>query len=175
MKALVIVHLSTLDHLTSVNRDRAEDIAAQLMDDVWFDSPIGGGLLVVVDQQWDFATWDSAPRKVVLESIQRRREAGRATITMKFDESTKKWAKFLPQLEALLRRHGVTEVGVSGLWYDPENDRGCAYTVEKYLRSRGFKVQTWTVVDAAEAYPDDEEENNEEEEGGGLGNFGWRR
>lgn len=128
--ALVIVHTSSIDSF-AWHEGRQE--AAALLDE-WLaavrEAQREGTLVVLVDQGWDgalahrFFSAVQEPVEVVL-----------------FDEDEQPWDEFLLALKALLKKHGVKNVRVGGIWYDPENASGCVNETVRYLKRQRFAVK----------------------------------
>ena len=135
-RALVIVHLSSLDSLAWSQGDvAAEALAARLASAVRRHP----GPVVVLDQGW---AQPSPARRLVAAALDARADVTR----LRFDEDTAPWGPFLTRLARSLRRLGVGSVRLGGLWWDEASARsgdavtGCATTVYRALREGGFRV-----------------------------------
>lgn len=126
-KALVIVHLSSLDAFTfeageTEGFSLAEDIAGAIIRHK--------GPVIIVDQGWPLQGDESVPRQRLLEDIQ----GVKGIIWIRFDEETQDWDPFLRKLRQQLRNLNVRKVTVGGVWYNPNLKSGCATEVFVYLR-----------------------------------------
>lgn len=134
--ALVVVHLSSLDayawHASEYGQtDRAPRLGSTLARAIAeHDGPV-----VVVDQQWSLRTPFAAARRLVLEAI----DARPGVVTIRFDEATDSWRRFLPRLRVALEKAGVSRVHVGGLWREMPGQGGCVTRVARYLQ-RTFQV-----------------------------------
>lgn len=120
MKALVIVHLSSIDsYAWTIGEQKAQALASRISAAIRRHR----GPVYIVDQGWDGPIRDqvvNAIRDVPVTWI-------------KFDEDVSPWAPFLSKLKGRLTRDGVTSTSIGGIWYDPEFKDGCATRVYLYL------------------------------------------
>lgn len=122
-KALVIVHLSTIDsYAWHVGEEQAKALAARLIRAIRTHR----GPVYIVDQ-----FWDGPLREQIVADI-----SGTPAKWIEFDEDVGDWKRFLPALQRRLTRDRVTDVVVGGVWFDPKLEEGCATEVYLYLASR---------------------------------------
>lgn len=128
MKALVIVHLSSLDAYTD---KFGEDAGANLAYEIYqkiddFDGPI-----FIIDQNWPL-TAESGPRSALYKALQ-------PLLLQKniyfehFEESAVEWTRFLDNFRRMLRQMGVTHTVIGGLWYDKDLKTGAVTDVYKFF------------------------------------------
>lgn len=135
--ALVVVHLSSLDAYAWHGSEYGQtDRAPQLGSELARAIAEHHGLVVVVDQQWSPHAPFAAARRLVLEAIDERP----GVVTIRFDEETGSWRRFLPHLRSTLADACVSRVRVGGLWCDLPDRRGCVSRVARYL---GRTFQVW--------------------------------
>lgn len=119
-KALVIVHLSTIDsYAWNISEAKAKALAERLIRAIRRHR----GPVYIIDQFWDGPLREQITRAV-------------GEVPAKwfhFDEDTGDWKSFLPKLKRQLARDGVTAVVVGGVWFDPTLKEGCATEVYLYL------------------------------------------
>lgn len=75
------------------------------------------------------------------------------------------WIEFLKELTRGLKASKVKSVTVGGIWWDPQADSGCAYTVFKHLKKKlkGVNVEVDTDLTGSEEDAEDEESEEWEE------------
>ena len=137
MKALLLVHLSSLDNYAEFSYDatgsykQAFELAQRIASAVRrFRGPV-----YIVDQNWSLLREpSSAPRRWLLEELQRDNRIKDNQTWIQFDEQDSDWDEFLPQLAHKLAKDGVTEVAMGGVWHDPTLESGCVTTTYLYLK-----------------------------------------
>ena len=128
MKALVIVHLSSLDAYTDAFGEQAGARLAyefyQKIED--FDGPV-----FIVDQDWP-VTGSSGPRRALYRSLQ--------SLTFQkniyyehFDEASVEWPAFMEKFREMLKRMGVSHTVIGGIWYDPDLKTGAVTDIYKFF------------------------------------------
>lgn len=133
MKALLLVHLSSLDNYAEFSKDETGvyDQAWRLAERIAKAAREFRGPLFIVDQNWEFlGEKNDEPRRWLWQELEGRPDAK----WMEFDEDLQDWDKFLPKLLKKLQRAGVTEVVMGGVWHDPTEESGCVTTTWVYLR-----------------------------------------
>lgn len=121
-KALVIVHLSTIDsYAWNVGEEKAKSLAERIIRAIRKHR----GPIYIVDQ-----FWDGPLREQIATAI-----SDVPAKWIKFDEDVGNWNRFLSSLKRRLTRDGVTDVVIGGVWFDPKLKEGCATTVYLYLLS----------------------------------------
>ncbi len=132
MKALVIVHLSSLDiYAEEIGLKEAFALAARLEQAILsWDGPV-----YVIDQRWPIGEW-SEPRHELVYDVQLKRDIQWSF----FDEWRDDWEEFMVEFRAMLIRKGVKEVALGGIWYEPANEAGAVgellhVLLEKRLRA----------------------------------------
>jgi len=121
-KALVIVHLSTIDsYAWHVGEEKAKQLAERIIHAVRKHH----GPVYIVDQFWDGPLRDQIVAAV----------SDVPAKWIKFDEDVGDWNRFLPSLKRQLTRDRVTGVVIGGVWFDPALKEGCATKVYLYLLS----------------------------------------
>lgn len=131
MKALVIVHLSSLDaYAERTGLEEAQALADRLKEAVlsW------PGPVYVIDQRWPRSEW-SEPRWNLVLAVQLIRDIHWAH----FDDTRDDWDLFMRHFRAQLIREGVKDVVLGGIWYHPGGEAGCVAEVSKVFRKH-FKV-----------------------------------
>ena len=121
-KALVIVHLSTIDsYAWHVSEEKAKQLAERIIRAIRKHR----GPVYIVDQFWEgplraqiAAEVSDVPAKWI-----------------EFDEDVGDWDRFLPSLKRRLTRDRVTNVVIGDVWFDPKLKEGCATRVYLYLLS----------------------------------------
>lgn len=185
-KALVVVHLSSLDSYTDIeyeateDRERSYEIAYNLGEEVLKHK----GPVIIVDQGWLFIGRESRPRGQFLDDVMTREdyEAFQATepldvyeqlgphrdITwIKFDEDEAAWADFFPVLDRVLKDRGVKSARLGGVFYEPDLSEGCVTEVYKHLRKlMPVKVEADLVGCVSDFYDPGEELPGGYEHGG---------
>jgi hypothetical protein len=121
-KALVIVHLSTID---SYAWTIGEEKATQLADRIIRAVRKHRGPVYIIDQFWDGPLRDRIAAEISAVPAQ----------WIEFDEDVGDWKRFLPSLKRRLTRDHVTSVVIGGVWFDPKLKEGCATEVYLYLLS----------------------------------------
>lgn len=150
MKALVLVHLSSLDNYTDFSKDATGvyDGAWRLAERIGKAAREFRGPVFIVDQNWEFLGEKiDEPRRWLwgeLEDI--------PDVTwMEFDEQFDYWEAFLPKLLIKLQRAGVTEVVMGGVWHDPTLESGCVTRtylfLKKYMKAKVDKKLVGCEVD----------------------------
>lgn len=132
MKALVIVHLSSLDaYAERAGLGKAKQLADRLKDAIlkW------KGPVYVIDQRWPLNKW-SDPRWNLVQEVQLKRDIQWAH----FDDSADDWGIFMRHFRTQLIREGVKEVTLGGVWYYPGGESGCVSEIQDVFR-RHFKVK----------------------------------
>jgi hypothetical protein len=122
-RALVIVHLSTID---SYAWTIGEEKAAQLADRIIRAVRKHRGPIYIIDQFWEGPLRDRIAAEISDIPAQ----------WIEFDEDVGDWKQFLPSLKRRLTRDRVTNVVIGGVWFDPKLKGGCATEVYLYLLSR---------------------------------------
>jgi hypothetical protein len=121
-KALVIVHLSSIDSYAShVGEAKGKQLTERLIRAIRKHR----GPVYIVDQFWDGPLRDQIVTAV----------SDVPAKWIKFDEDVGDWERFLPALKRRLTRDHVTAVVVGGVWFDPDLKEGCATRVYLYLLS----------------------------------------
>jgi hypothetical protein len=145
-RALVIVHLSSIESYRSAcGRDAANNLADAL-EHAAKDVVSKHGIVYVVDQFWSGSLRDRVARN--LERVGAK--------FLRFDEAKTTWEWFLPRLYGRLRRDKVDQVTVAGIWFDPKLETGCATTVYLYLKGK-FPTMVDEDLVAWECDEDDED------------------
>jgi hypothetical protein len=121
-KALVIVHLSTIDsYAWHVSEAKAKALAERIIQAIRKHR----GPVYIVDQFWEGPLRDRIAAAV--SDIPAK--------WIEFDEDVGDWKRFLPSLKRRLTRDRVTDVVIGGVWFDPTLKEGCATQVYLYLLS----------------------------------------
>lgn len=134
MKALLLVHLSSLDNYAEFSKDATGvyDQAWQLAERIAKAIREFRGPVYIVDQNWSLLREKSSePRKWLLEEIARTQPDA---LWIEFDEQLDDWDDFLPELAHKLVKDGVTEVVMGGVWHDPTLESGCVTATFLYLK-----------------------------------------
>lgn len=134
MKALVIVHLSSLDaYARQAGMDEAFALADRLKNAIlgW------NGPVYVVDQRWPIDKW-AKPRWELVTDVQLKREIRWSH----FDDTRDDWGLFVRHFRAQLIRDGVKNVVLGGVWYHPGSESGCVSDIY-----RSFKKYFHATVD----------------------------
>ena len=119
-KALVIVHLSTIDsYAWNVGEEKAKALAERLIHAIRTHR----GPVYIVDQ-----FWDGPLREGIATAV-----SDVPAKWIEFDEDVGDWKRFLPALKRRLARDHVTDVVIGGVWFDPKLKEGCATEVYLYL------------------------------------------
>lgn len=126
MKALVIVHLSSLD---AYARHAGVEEAVALADRMKVAILSWEGPVYVIDQRWPIDEWAQARWDLVTD-VQLKRDI-RWT---HFDDSTD-WGLFMRHFRAQLIRDGIKNVVLGGVWYSPGSESGCVSEISKVLKS----------------------------------------
>lgn len=122
-KALVIVHLSTIDsYAWNIGEAKAKALADRLVRAIRAHR----GPVYIVDQ-----FWDGPLREQIVRAV-----SDVPAKWIEFDEDVGDWKRFLPALKRHLTRDRVTDVIIGGVWFDPTLETGCATEVYLYLASR---------------------------------------
>jgi hypothetical protein len=137
VKALLLVHLSSLDnyaefsHDVTQRYDKAWHLAERLAKAIrTFQGPV-----YIVDQTWSLlANPSSEPRRWLLAEIQEAEARGQKVSWIEFDEQLEDWEVFLPNLLERLKRDGISEVRMGGVWHDPTLEYGCVTYTWLYLK-----------------------------------------
>lgn len=121
-KALVIVHLSTIDSYSwTVGEEKATQLAERIIRTIRKHR----GPVYIIDQ-----FWDGPLRSQIVAAI-----SDVPATWIEFDEDVGDWKRFLPSLKRRLTRDRVTSVVIGGVWFDPKLKEGCATEVYLYLLS----------------------------------------
>lgn len=131
MKALVIIHLSSLDaYAQKAGMEEAFQLAARLKDAILsWEGPV-----YVVDQRWPRDKW-SDPRWNLVVDVQLKREIH----WIHFDDSRDDWDLFMRHLRARLIREGVKSAVLGGVWYHPGREGGCVSDIYRTFK-KNFHV-----------------------------------
>lgn len=117
MKALLILHLSSLDaYAETFGQDEASALVRRMRKAV-LGHP---GPVYIVDQRWPFVDPISRPRYALVNSVQLMRD-----IEWRHWDEMVSWDRFLRELRSEMFQDGVTEVVLGGVWYDPAGELGC--------------------------------------------------
>jgi hypothetical protein len=131
-KALLIIHLSSLDaYADRYGIDEAEALASRMRKAIMEHK----GPVYIVDQRWPLVEPHSMPRFDLVNSVQLARD-----IEWRHWEEWMEWEKFLKELRSEMRRAGVSEVVLGGVWYDPAGELGCV-TESVPILKRLFRVK----------------------------------
>lgn len=135
-RALIIVHLSSLDVYTSgigqgAGRGMGERLAAAARHH--------NGPVIIIDQLWEIEGHASDPRVFVYEAIQDIPGEKLVLIRHDEDDSPTAWTDLFDELVPVLNELGVESVKIAGFWYDPKRSTGCAWYVGQQL-SDSFDV-----------------------------------
>lgn len=125
-KALVIIHLSSLDaYAEAAGSDKAFELAQRIRKRVdAFRGPV-----VVVDQGWPRSKF-SKPRENLHKHLYFRNHVE----IIPFEDREQDWRLFLERLRDHLLDNGVTNVELGGVWYSPSNpDEGAVGDAERVL------------------------------------------
>jgi hypothetical protein len=128
-KALVIVHLSSLDSYTDYAGSEEGKLLGERLTQAILSHP---GPVIIVDQDWETGYQASRPRESLLEAIQRRQDV----VWIKFEEAEESWDDFFPKLYAALDQVEATSSVIGGIWYEPSLHTGCATFVYLHLKQR---------------------------------------
>ena len=121
-RALVIVHLSTIDsYAWNIGEEKAQQLAERIIRAVRKHR----GPVYIIDQ-----FWDGPLRSQIVAAI-----SDVPATWIEFDEDVGDWKRFLPSLKRRLTRDHVTNVVIGGVWFDPKLKEGCATEVYLYLLS----------------------------------------
>jgi hypothetical protein len=126
-KALVLIHLSSLDsYVVQYGMEQATQLALRMRAAVLnHDGPV-----YIVDQRWPFSEPHSIPRHEFVISIQLARDIN----WIHWDEWNS-WEDFLSDLRGQLKRDGVNQIVLGGVWYDPSLEAGCVSETYLYLKN----------------------------------------
>ncbi len=125
MKALVIVHPSSIDSYTHMY---GEDAAARLSHRIYEAARVHEGPVFLLDQQWVMGP-ESGPRRALYNSllpIYLQKDVS----VLPFDEVGEEWSEYLRSFREQLLDMGVSEVVLGGLWHDL--DMGAGAVVDAY-------------------------------------------
>lgn len=142
-EALVLIHLSSLDSYTDIERETTgdDDNGYRLAFDILAEIEGAKGPVFIGDQQWLFIGRESRPRRQLWEGIE---ELTRKDITwVQFDEQDEGevgWEKFLKKLDRWLDKHNITQVALGGLFWEDDLSEGCVTHVYKHLKKIGMPV-----------------------------------
>lgn len=127
-KALVIVHLSSLDAYAD---EFGIDKAAALVRRMKYTIKRHEGLVYVIDQGWPLSEPYSIPRQAFMRTMELY-----PTIQWRtWDERGEPWEKFLERFKHQLQTAKVTEIVLGGIWFDPhEGVVGCVTETYDYLK-----------------------------------------
>lgn len=135
MKALVIVHLSSLDaYAERAGLEKAFALAERLAEAIlsW------RGPVYVIDQRWPRGEW-SEPRLETVFEVQLQRDIE----WIFFDEWREDWEESMKKFRATLIRDGIKEVFLGGVWYDTSHKVGAVAELARFLKTR-FRVSIRT-------------------------------
>lgn len=142
-EALVLIHLSSLDSFTDMEREVTGDselgfdLAFRIVRTIEkFKGPIFVG-----DQDWDFVGRESRPRARLMDGIEQLSKRGPREWTPRItwvhfdeqEEGEEGWRKFLAELDRWLKKNKITRVSLGGLFYEDEKYSGCVNTVFDHL------------------------------------------
>jgi hypothetical protein len=129
MKALVIVHLSSLDaYAEKAGLEEAFALADRLKEAILgWDGPV-----YVIDQRWPRGA-SSEPRWNLVTDVQLRREIRWSHFRDDHDD----WNLFMKHFRSELLRAGVKEVVLGGVWYYAGG--GCVADIQQVLK-RNLRV-----------------------------------
>lgn len=132
--ALVILNISTLDfYADKAGLDEARELVSRMREKILLhDGPV-----YIVDQRWRFVEPISEPRRDLVHSIQLSRDIN----WIHYDEGWESWEEFLGSLVKTLKKDGVKNVVLGGLWYDPDRRIGAVSEAEKSFRDNNFTVR----------------------------------
>lgn len=142
-EALVLIHLSSLDSYTDIERDYTGDDenGYRLAYDILGEIETSKGPVFIGDQQWLFVGRESRPRRHLWNYIE---ELDRKDITwVRFDEQDEGevgWEKFLKKLDRWLDKNQITKVSLGGLFWEDDLSEGCVTHVYKHLKKREMPV-----------------------------------
>jgi hypothetical protein len=156
-KALVIVHLSSLDSFT----DACGDVnGAYLAEQLSFAIEKHDGLVVVTDQGWELLGRNSEPRQWVTEALQRHPHV----LWLHHDENVSlaasPWRRPMRRLGKLLAMHGIRCVTLGGVWATEDGSSGCVNETQMRLEEQGFVCHRDDTLCGFDEDHDDEEEED---------------
>ena len=129
-RALVIIHLSSLDSFTEeYGFANGAYVASQLYTAIQKHD----GLVVVVDQGWEFNGEKSDPRQLVLSLLEKHPQAVWFPHTEETLMYSDQWDQPMQQLGALLRDQGVSSIVLGGCYASEDEERGCVNAARKSL------------------------------------------
>jgi len=178
-KALILVHISSLDSYTAQAKEndfRGDARGFDLADNFSYD--ITNALqhdesVFIIDQAWEVGHRESRPRESLLEDL----DGLPITWILFADDDDPdmidsdmlkrfpyqriaqdgNWKAFLPNLTRLLRKQGITHVRVGGIWFTEDLTEGCATAVYKQLRKH-FKTEVGTVGTESDFVTEEEDD-----------------
>jgi hypothetical protein len=137
-RALVIIHLSSLDSFTEeYGFANGAYVASQLCAAIQAHD----GLVVVVDQGWEFNGEKSDPRQLVLKALEKHSQVVWFSHTEETLIYSDQWGQPMQQLGALLRDRGVTSIVLGGCYASEDEERGCVNAARKAIAAQGFACQ----------------------------------
>lgn len=132
MNALVIVHLSSLDaYAESEGLEKARELADRLREAILSWS----GPVYIIDQRWPIGDFSDA-RWNLVNDVQLARDIG----WTHFEDSWQDWDIFMKKFRSQLIRHGIKQVTLGGVWYDPRGEGGCVADLGRVFKLY-FKVK----------------------------------
>jgi len=140
MKALILVHLSSLDNYAEFSFDATGvyDQAWRLAERIAKAAHEFAGPLYIVDQNWKFlGEKNDEPRQWLWNELEVRPDA----VWIHFDEDYQDWKVFLPKFLKRLKKDKITQAVMGGVWHDPSLKVGCVTTTYLYLKMNGIKAR----------------------------------
>lgn len=140
MKALILVHLSSLDNYAEFSFDvtGVYDQAWRLAERIAKAARAFKGPIYIVDQDWIFlGEKNDEPRRWLWEELKRRPDA----VWFEFDEDHHDWDVFLPKFLKRLKKDKITQAVMGGVWHDPSLKIGCVTKTYLYLNAYGIKAK----------------------------------
>jgi hypothetical protein len=131
MRALVIVHLSSLDaDARQAGMEEAYALADRLKNAIlaW------NGPVYVIDQRWPIDKW-AKPRWELVMDVQLRREIRWEHFDDRYD-----WDIFMTHFAKDLVKAGIRNVTLGGIWYYPGEDGGSVNDLRRVLFKKHFHI-----------------------------------
>ncbi len=137
MKALVIVHLSSLD---AYSEQAGLEKASALAEYLRYAILSWEGRVYIIDQRWPFSDL-SEPRRNLVFDVQLKRDI-RWT---HFDEWRDDWEELMREFGSMLIRDGVREVVLGGVWYEPADgaQAGAVADMLRILKKKHIRVRVY--------------------------------
>ncbi len=132
MRALVIVHLSSLD---AYARHAGVEEAARLADRLEAAVLRWEGPVYVIDQRWPIDRKWSRPRWNFVMNVQIQRE-----IFWKHFDDRIDWDIFMNHFAARLTADGIRNVTLGGVWFHPGKAGGAVNDLREKLEKKHFRV-----------------------------------